>query len=101
MNQPDLFEARKLARRADPVTSHLAAIHVVESGTRAHQQSQTVAAVKMFPGRTSAELAEAAAFDRYALARRLPECERAGAVKRGEPKHCAITGRLALRWYPA
>jgi hypothetical protein len=39
--------------------------------------------------------------DRYMLARRLPEVVCAGLVRKGESKHCNVTGRLALTWWPA
>ena len=59
------------------------------------------AEVRAFPGRTSFELALATDLDRYMLARRLPECETGRAVKRGEPKRCSVTGKLAMTWYAA
>lgn len=89
-----------IARRADPASSHLAAAEVTDSGTRAHQQAQTIAAVRAYPGRTSQELAELTQIDRYTLARRLPECVTAGAVRKGEQRACNVTGRLALTWWP-
>lgn len=88
------------ARNSDPVTSHLAAEHVTKTGTRAHQQAQCAAAVRQFPGHTSFELAMLTDLERYMLGRRLSECETAGTVKRGEPKKCTVTGRLALTWWP-
>lgn len=89
------------ARATDPTTSHLAAAEHTASGKRGHQQAQAVAAVRAFPGRTSFELALATDLDRYMLARRLPECETGRAVKRGEPKRCSVTGKLAMTWYAA
>jgi hypothetical protein len=97
--QSDMFE-RLPARKSDPITSKLAAVEIIRSGTRAHQQAQTIAAVKAFPGRTSAEIADAASFDRYALARRAGECEALGSIRRGEIKTCSISGRKALTWWP-
>lgn len=89
-----------IARKSDPVSSHLAAAEITASGTRAHQQAQTIAAVRAYPGRTSQELAELTQIDRYTLARRLPECVTAGAVRKGEQRACSVTGRLALTWWP-
>jgi len=89
------------ARNSDPVTSHLAAEEITASGKRAHQQHQAVAAVRANPGCTSFELALKCDLDRYMLARRLPEVVLAGLVRKGEPKHCSVTGRLALSWWPA
>jgi hypothetical protein len=106
--QPDLFsqpQQRRVetpaARRSDPESSHAAAAEITKSGARAHQQQLAAAAVRQFPGHTSMELAELAGMDRYALARRLPECETAGTVKRGAVTTCTITKRKALVWWPA
>lgn len=88
------------ARNTDPITSHLAAEHITKTGARAYQQAQVAAAVRSFPGRTSFELAMASQIDRYTVARRLPECETAGLVKREGVRKCGISGRLALTWSP-
>src|SRR5690606_10155379 len=90
-----------IARRTDPESSHLAAEHVTRSGARAHQQAQAVAAVRAYPGCTSFELATRTDLDRYMLARRLPECVTAGAVRKGPAKRCSVTGRQALTWEPS
>ena len=89
-----------LARASDPITSHIAAAEHTASGNRARQQHQTIAAVRAYPGRTSQELAQLTRLDRYMLARRLPECVTAGAVRRGAISRCSVTGKLALTWYP-
>lgn len=58
-----------------------------------------VEAVAQWPGKTSLELATCARMDRYVLARRLPECESAGAVRRGQGRRCSVSGRLAVTWW--
>lgn len=88
-------------RRTDPDTSRLAAEEITASGKRSHQQAQCAAAVRQFPGHTSFELAMLTDLERYMLGRRLSECETAGTVKRGAPKYCDVTGRLAMTWWPA
>lgn len=105
--QLDLFAQRTrtvatpAARRTDPESSHQAAeIHTL-SGKRGAQQDQAAAAVRQFPGCTSFELAMRTHMDRYMLARRLPECELAGRVRRGVQRACTVTGRLAMEWLPA
>ncbi len=99
--QPDLFGSPPRARRSDPESSHIAAREHHRSGATAHQQRQTIAAVRQWPGSTSRELAQHAQMDRYALARRLPECERDGAVVKGPMRECAISGRPCVTWWPA
>ena len=89
------------ARNSDPITSHLAADAITASGMRFSQQKQVADAVHRHPGHTSQELAELTGLDRYMLARRLPECETGGTVRRGEPKHCTVTNRLTLTWWQA
>lgn len=89
------------ARATDPHTSHLAAAEIVASGARAEQQRQVLTAVRAMPGSTSAELAQAFELDRYTVARRLPEIERSGAIRRGDARRCDANGRTALTWWPA
>jgi len=88
------------ARNTDPETSHEAAAHITDSGARAFQQGQTVAAVRAYPGRTMQELAELTGLDRYMLGRRVSECETAGLVVRGAKRQCSVTGRSAEPWWP-
>ena len=86
------------SRATDPVSSHLAEAHI-NKGSRAHQQNLAASAVRQFPGRTSLELARDACMDRYTLARRLPECEVAGTVRRGQIVTCSVSGRKAMLWW--
>lgn len=89
------------ARAHDPLPSHLAADYVERSGLAGAQQQMAAALVRKHPGLTSRELAEHGPLDRYDLARRLPECGRARWVRRGEPRRCRQSGRLAATWWPA
>jgi hypothetical protein len=103
--QLDLLSDSPIARRRDPETSHLAAEHVTKNGSRARQQIAVLALVQRFPGHTSAELSIKSellgdGFDRWTVARRLPELRSAWRVKNGEKRQCAITGLKALSWYP-
>jgi hypothetical protein len=103
MVQLSLFDAADKARRTDPVTSHLAAAEAERNGTIGHQQEIVAALVRKHFGNTSAELAwsdDAKGLDRYAIARRLPELERLGLVRKGEPRICSESGRLAVTWEP-
>ena len=88
------------ARNSDPLTSHLSAHHLQESGLQALQQRQTVAAVRAYPGLTGQELALASGICRYTLARRFPEVEEMGLIRRSEARTCAVTGRKAATWVP-
>lgn len=98
------------ARRSDPETSHLAAARVDDLARQ--QAAAVLVAVKMWPDKTSLELAgniEWAAgrgrwtgpvLDRHDIARRLPELERAGLVRRGAARKCQRSGNKALTWEP-
>jgi CRP-like cAMP-binding protein len=91
-------------RRYDPETSHQAAREITASGLRATQARKVLAAVAAHPGRTSAELAELAGLSRYTTARRLPELEAHGLVRRGPARRSvtsdpATDGALGLTWW--
>ena len=86
------------ARSTDPMTSHVAAQHITASGLRSLQQHQTLAAVRAYPGLTGQELAQASGICRYTLARRFPEVEEMGLIRRSEARTCAVTGRKAATW---
>lgn len=87
------------SRAQDPESSHDAADAIRRSGALAGQQKAVLEAVKRWPGLTSLELAARLRFDRYQVARRLPEIETAGQVRRGEIK--TINRRKHLTWWPA
>jgi len=87
-----------IARRNDPGSSKVAAREITESGLRARQQAEVLRLVRAYPKHTSLELAQHGSLDRYVIARRLPELERAGLVRRGEIRRCAVGARPALTW---
>lgn len=88
------------ARSTDPAASHDAEQHINRSGVRARHQQMTAKAVALYPGMTSLEIAERTSLCRYMLARRLPECETAKAVRRGQERRCTVSGRMAATWWP-
>ncbi len=101
MSQFDLFGAKRLARRTDPETSKWAAHAIVQSGSLANLQQRCVDLVTLYPGKTAAELSQAAGDrDPRKVNRRLAEVERKGLVIRGEPRPCTLTGRRAHTWLP-
>lgn len=89
-----------VARATDPATSHAAGVRVTQDGTRARQAREVAEAVRETPGHTSAEIAGIHGLDRYAVARRMTDVERAGLVSRGAPKKCDCSGRFAVTWWP-
>lgn len=89
-----------LARNTDPVTSHLAAAEIVDSGVADRQRSIAYKAVCLDPRLTSRELSSYCELDRYQLARRLPELIKMGLLENGVVRECARSGRKALTWNP-
>lgn len=88
-----------LARSTDPESSQDAAEATTRSGRAAGQRRAVLAALCVEDGATSAELAERMNVSRYMPARRLPELERLGYVRRGEARICAAHGTKALTWW--
>ena len=90
------------ARATDPLTSHLAAEYVERTKLAEVQKARVMRALRT-AGRpvTSMELAAHSGIDRYAVARRLPELERQGAVERLHARRCSVSKRQALTWYLA
>jgi hypothetical protein len=112
MTQPTLFELHgqqlakpiATARATDPQSSHEAAERMNASGKAKAHREQATDLVWKYPGRTSRELAAMAdcpaELDRYELARRLPEAESEGQVKKGPKRKCKVAGTLAVTWIP-
>jgi len=88
-----------LAATTDPISSHLAAAELTNSGRRASQKA-AIASWMCGQSRalTSMEIAHAAGLDRHLVARRLPDLERDGLVERGAMRECTVSGRPAITW---
>lgn len=97
-----------LARNTDPITSDIAAEDLIKSGRLAWQKSQVMQMMKgcvgfyntqdPTDGPTSAELAFMYNEDRYMVARRLPDLEKQGLVKKVGMRQCRVSGRQAVVW---
>ena len=98
-----------LARRTDPITSHIAAADHVQSGANDKQKflvltflRRYVASLNRYP--TSAELADKYGMDRHMVAKRLPDLEREGLVAKDEcmgqltKRKCTVNGTTACIW---
>ena len=93
--------ATPLARRTDPPTSHAAAQSAVQSGLISRQCRECLEVVRMHPGLTSAELGDVSNMGskaRWIFARRLPDLEKAGLVRKDEARVCTINGTKAVTW---
>ena len=100
MIQAELFPQNPIARKSDPISSHLSAYEITASGIRGTQQTEIMFAAKKYPGRTSRELAGHTGLDRYIVARRLPELESVGLVYKGDARKCRVADRMAVVWWP-
>jgi len=88
------------ARTSDPSSSHDAAERVTDSGKRNANVVTVVDCVSKYPSNTSAEIARLCGLERHEAARRTADAEHAGAVKKGEQRVCALSGRKAVTWWP-
>ena len=94
----EFYETKKRHRTTDPETSKAAAEEITRSGTAARQAEQVLALVRSSATkRTSRELAliagldaETRHLDYHAIARRLPELEKAGKVRKAEARKCTV-----------
>lgn len=94
----DLFTDmdRKRARRSDPATSHEAAALVREFDGEHYRRILEALTLLCFG--TCYSLAEGSGLDHVAVARRLPELERAGRIRRCEQTAVAPNGRRVTVW---
>jgi len=89
-----------IARRTDPVSSHVAAAAITKSGKRMSQRNMVLALVETYPGRTALELAGISVnLDRYQVARRLADLEHSELVRKGEARECVVGQSLAVTWF--
>lgn len=87
-----------LARCSDPSSSRAAAAEVVSSGRRQKQMDVVLSLLAKRTNVTSAELAYHCGLDRYMVARRLPDLESLGLVKRGAMRRCSVGERRCVTW---
>lgn len=88
-----------LSHRGDPVTSYEAAEQFRRSGKRAYHWWIILEGMKQCNGGTHSEIAAATPLDWLQVARRLSELERAGLVRKGEPRICTIKGSRCVTWW--
>lgn len=101
MKQEALLTDVPVSRRTDPSSSYRAEEEINRDGTRAKQQIEVLELIKRFPGYTTLELSRHSLLDRYQIARRAPELEGVGLVKRVKnARLCLISRKLACTWYP-
>ena len=88
-----------ISAKADPRTSKEAEGAITSSGLREGQCLGVLALVRKFPDSTSLELSvKGRTYDRYIIARRLPELERGGLIAKSGVKVCGVSGKKATTW---
>ena len=93
----DIQLAPRRARTTDPVTSHEAAARVGEFAS--DHATRVLDALKRAGGKAGAEqIAWLAGMDGYQASKRLPECERAGLVRRTDETAMTRSGRKETVW---
>ena len=89
----DDLEAKRLARRSDPETSHAAAKRL--HGKLSRRFNQAVALIAAHPDHTGRELNHLGGFDCH---KRLADLERDGYIFRSGRRECECTGFEADTW---
>lgn len=88
-----------LSHRDDPETSRDAARKLSHSGRLTGQRREVLEALRHCDGATHAELGRAMDRDWLVAARRLPELERGGLVRKGEPRICTVKNSRCCTWW--
>ena len=87
-----------LAHKGDPLTSFTAGERFERSGRLRGQMLLVLLALRKWPGKTSAELAQLAGLDRHAVARRLPNLADRGFSERGPERMCRVCQCPCVTW---
>jgi len=97
-DEPTLFDVPR-SRSTDPETSREAEDrHAGKAWTHTKWVAQQV---QLYPGSTAVELWKACGgLDRHEWSRRLPDAERIGLIRRGEPRKCRVRGVKMVTWWP-
>jgi hypothetical protein len=93
-----LYGTTATARQTDPNTSHEAAVFIEDTGAAASHRAKATERVKATPGLTCSEYAQQIGIDRAALSKRLPEIERDGYIRKGEPRIGLGKGKESTWW---
>lgn len=90
-----------LARKTDPITSHIAANKFVASGKHKTSKAKVLAAIEAYPGCTAGELSRLTGIDYTELNRRASDLVNCGKARRGQARLCQVQGSKCTTLYPA
>lgn len=93
-----LFDNIPIAAANDPVTSHVAADKLNESGKRESLARQIYKAIRKWPHRTNGELSRLTGIEYYRLEKRVSDLKNAGWVKESGQRKCTVRGTLCCTW---
>jgi len=85
-----------LARRSDPVSSHLAGLDA--HSFREHHYREIVRLVSEHPNHTAKELAQYSDLEHQQISRRMKELEKRGQIRRVLMRTCRVGGKLSTTW---
>lgn len=97
--QGRLSNREPLSHRDNPLTSYLAADQLARSGRHKNIKKAVLAALRAHDGSTSGELGQYLGRDWLYAARRLPELQRDGLVRKGQSRLCALKGTRCVTWW--
>jgi CRP-like cAMP-binding protein len=86
-----------LFRRSDPISSHEAARKLSKSGKLGTHKRIIFDAIKLWPGETSAFIAEAVDIEPYTVRKRTADLRKSGMVRDNRD---TLTKGDELRWWP-
>lgn len=100
-----LFDPVPIARTTDADSSHEAAAAITQSGARGQHALEALAAVRLAPGETSAEIAAqpGMSLDVQQVRKRLSDLMQTtplAMIHQGAIRKCRVSGRRQLTWWP-
>lgn len=88
------------SRNTDPVTSHIAERETTTSGVRTSNIIKIIDFVKVKPGHTAGEIANALGMERGEVSKRLADARNLTMLVNGEDRKCQIKASKMMTWYP-
>lgn len=88
-----------MVHRADPSTSHVAALEHTQSGARDLHCEVVLRLVAANAGKTASELAAMAPYDLQEVRRRLTDLKHIGDVRNGAPRRAHGRAKAEVTWW--
>ena len=88
-----------ISRATDPISSHLAAAEITDSGVRGAHMRMILDAISHHDGETVHEMSTRLPLDPHQINRRLSDLAHLGLIRKGPVRQCRVSGRVLLTWY--